>query len=59
MTTIPSTTLVLMFDGLVMSKSYIILPADRFAVLAAVIAIVISPLAALLTVTVKLFDVDE
>ena len=55
----PSTTLVLTLVGLVMSKSYNILPAVRFAVLAAVITIVNSPLAALLIVTVKLFAVDE
>ena len=55
----PSTTRVFTAVGLVMSKSYNILPAVRFAVLAAVIAIVNSPLAALLTVTVKLFAVDE
>jgi len=48
-----------MLAGLVIRRSYNILPAVRFAVLAAVIAIVISPLAALLTVTVKLFAVDE
>jgi hypothetical protein len=45
--------------GLVIRRSYTILPEFRFAVLAAVIAIVISPLAALLIVTVKLFAVEE
>jgi hypothetical protein len=59
MITIPSTTLVLIFDGLVMSKSYIILPADRFAVLAAVIVIAKTPFAAFRTETEKLVAVDE
>jgi hypothetical protein len=45
--------------GLVIRRSYNILPAVRFAVLAAVIVIVISPLAALLIATVKVFAVDE
>jgi len=55
----PSTTLVLTLVGLVIRRSYTILPGVRFAVLAAVITIVNSPLAALLIVTVKLFAVDE
>jgi len=55
----PSTTLVLTLVGLVIKRSYTILPGVRFAVLAAVITIVNSPAAGLLTLTVKLFAVVE
>jgi hypothetical protein len=56
---IPSITLDFTLVGLVINKSYTYLPGVKFAVFAALIAIVSSPLAALETVTVKLFAVVE
>ena len=55
----PSTTLVLTLVGLVIKRSYTILPGVKFAVLAAVMVIVNMPAAGLVTDTVKLFAVDE
>jgi hypothetical protein len=59
MFTIPSTTLVLVPFGEVITRSYKDRPGIRLAVFAAVIESVISPLAIPVTVAVKLFDVVE
>jgi len=58
-TTMPSITLVFVSSGAVMTRSYRYLDGDKLAVLAAVIESVISPVAALVIVAVKLFAVVE
>jgi hypothetical protein len=55
----PSTTLVLVVSGAVITKSYKYLPGVIFAVLAAVIVRVISPFAIPVTVAVKLLATEE
>jgi hypothetical protein len=55
----PSVTLVLVPLGAVITTSYKERPGVRFAVFAAVIVIVISPSATLVTDAVKSFDVLE